>query len=209
MQQPPSYQTTDDDPIEDEPTSARIQPQAVQSAQDPRQVPSAEVVRTARAVRRLPIARVIGVIFILIVLGVLVGVATLQISTAQRQTAYNIDPYPNAVVQSQRKESSTADVAVYRTADAPDKVGKYFMDKLGKAGLDQDNGCRRIYTAYLPTNIPTSEPIGASEKPGDSFYRCSVNNSFNNATQITTVDIRYNVKEQRTIITVRRDWGGQ
>lgn len=207
MQQPPSYQTTDDDPIEEQPTT-RVQPQAVQSAQDPQQAPSAQVVRTARAVRRLPIARLIGIIFILIVLAVLVGVAALQVSLAQRQTGYNLDPYPNATLRSQRKEGSTADVAVYSTTDAPDKVGKYYTDKMGKAGLDSDDGCRRIYTEYLPTNIPTSEPIGASEKPGDSFYRCSVNNSFNNATQITTVDIRYDKAAQRTLITIRRDWGG-
>lgn len=208
MQQPPSYQTTDDDPLEDQPTTVQVPPQAVQSAQDPRQAPSPEVVRTARAVRRLPIARIIGLIFIVIVLAVLVGVAALQIQRAQRQAGYNIDPYPNASIRNQQKIGTNADVTVYSTTDAPDKVGKYYTDKMGKAGIDE-NGCRRIYDAYLPTNVPTSEPIGKSEKPGDSFYRCSVDNSLLDSTQITTVEIRYEASSQRTVITVRRNWGGQ
>jgi hypothetical protein len=212
MQQPPSYQTTDDDPLEDQPTTVTVTPQAVQSAQDPRQAPTPEVVRTARAVRRLPIARVIGVIFIVIVLAILVGVGYYQVQIAQRQAGYNIDLYPNSTLRSQRKISNSSDESVYSTTDGPDVVGKYYMDKLGKSGAGDngnDNGCRLLFAVYLPTTAPWSEPIPRSQLPGDNYYRCSVNNSLNSATQITTLEVRYEKPSQRTVITIRRDWGGQ
>jgi hypothetical protein len=210
MQQPPSYQTDnipDDPTLQGQPVENIADAEIVQSAQDAPIAPTPQAARSARAARRLPVARIVGAGFILIVVLVLVVIAGLQINSAQRQTAYNIDPYPNAVLREKREISKNSDEMVYATTDGLEVVAKHYRDRMGTFNANNDNGCSPVY--LYATDVPgVPTPTGdAVPTPLETYHRCVVNNSFLNNTQITVVTIRYDVGAQRTIITVQRDWG--
>lgn len=202
QQQPPSYQTTDDDIPDAEPTIQAVS-QANQSAQDPIAPPSADAIRTARAVRRRPLVRYLGFGFLIVVILILVGVGAFQIQRAQRSAPLNVEVYPGAKITSQSKPTTTSDQASYSSTDATDKVGDFYIKQLGST---DESGCKRIFTVFKPNPNPDGEKI-PSLLPGDSFYRCVIDNSFLDARQEATIDIAYEPKSKLTRITIKRTWG--
>ncbi len=182
MQQPPSYQTSEDEEFSVAPAYTEQQ-----SAQTPQEVTDS-VVRTARAVRRRPIVRYLGIALLVSVAVVLVTVGIFTIQKAQRSAPTNVEAYPGARVISERK-TANSDETVYAVNDVIDKVGAFYTNQ-----FNSDSGmCQRL----LP---PKGDPVPS--------YKCALDTSMLDALQIATVTITYDAKTNTTKIVVNRSWNG-
>jgi hypothetical protein len=178
-----------------------INPQTVQSAQDAPAPLTASAARTARA-RRRPLARYIGLGFVVVLLVVLAGVAVFSIQKAQRAVPTNLQAYPGSTILSQKKTASSDEI-VYASPDLPEKVADFYAKQIG---TDDENGCKRIFTTYVKNTDPKGPDI-PSLKPGDSYYRCAIDTSMLDQVQIATITISYKAAIQGSEIMVSRNWG--
>ena len=135
----------------------------------PQPLATGQVTRARHPVRR---AAITLVIILIVLVGALVG--GLMLLKSSRAQPMRLSVYPGAVVAGQTTEGN-ADHTLYTSADAIDKVAAFYTQQLGQS---DESGCKELFT---DANHLT--------EPGHVYYRCVVDQSVLDITQITTVTI--------------------
>jgi hypothetical protein len=208
--QTPSYQTPDEsltvtntpDSAQETPMLPTVSPQAVQSAQDAPTPASESALRSAREIRRRPIARYIGIGIVAVVGAILVGVGVFSVNRAQRTIPIELQAYPNAKVTSEKRQNNTDEIR-YSSADTPDKLNEWYTKQLNTT--DPEQGCKRLFTKYN-ANPQGGDPI-PSLAPDGSYYRCILDNSFLDVVQSASVTITYDPATKGSRVILTRSWG--
>ncbi len=152
-------------------TQQSFDTQAAQPIPQPLAVDSAagQVTRARHPVRRAAITLVI--ILIVFVVALVGGLMLLKSSRAQPM---RLSVYPGALVAGQTTQANS-DRTFYSTNDAIDKVAAFYTQQLGQS---EESGCKELFT-----------DANHSTEPGHVYYRCVVDQSVLDVTQITTITI--------------------
>lgn len=150
-------------------------------------------------------ALIIGVVGLL-VLGV--GIASLFVDQASRQSPFDVEVYPGAEKWGESDVQSNARNVFYRTTDSPEQVTAFYQQKMNEHNGSTGQNCVR-----LP---PEGVNPDAAVNPAAALYQitCMFDRSGFNSTQFTKVVIypgRFDADpflnaEGMTIVKYEQQW---
>lgn len=150
-------------------------------------------------------ALIIGVIGLLVLA---IGIGSLFLDQASRQTPFDVEVYPGAEMWGESNVQSNARNIFYRSTDSPEDVAAFYQRKMNEHNGTTNQGCVR-----LP---PEGNDPAAATNPNAALYQitCMFDRSGFNATQFTKVVIypgRFNQDpflnaEGMTIVKYEQQW---
>jgi hypothetical protein len=172
------------------------QPFEAQVVQPTPTTPNIATVNVQTSRSRHPIRRAAITIVIILIVVVAASVGGLMLLKSSRAQPMHVSAYPGATVSDQTA-SANSDRMTYTTNDAIDRVEAFYA---GQFGQSDESGCKQLFTDPIP-----------STTPGHVYYRCVVDQSVLDVTQITTVTIVSAVNSStpnsvQTWIEVNRIW---
>lgn len=132
-----------------------------------------------------------------LILLIVVSAIVFSVIKGSHNQPLSIDVYPNASVLSSTT-ATNSDHVMYQSDDPIDNVYDFYSRRLGSS---EESGCKKLYLDAV-----------ASDLPGHYYYRCVVDLSVLEVSQLATLTLTSqldaNGVKARTLIDVSRNWGG-